>query len=168
MRKIVALIGLFLITKMAYGSGLYPVTIQYHLWDDCFLFTTAFYHDNGTPSDRTDDYVVGIHLVMRCGGSDFNPFDNNLSGVGQNIEFDKDFLLNPFLNMYELDHETLKKNGFDKPVWFTDYVKKQNSLLEETKDRELTPVEFRHEGFHNIYHGGTSVKVIPIQFRKDQ
>ena len=167
MRKIAGLIGLLFITKMAYGFTIYPVTIKYHLWDDCFLFTTAFYHDNSTPSDRTDDYVVGIHLVMRCGGSDFNPFGDNLSGGVQNIEFDKDFLLNPFLKGYELDNETLKKIGFDTPVWFTDYVKKQNSLLEETKDSELTPVEFRPEGFSNS-HPGSSVKVIPIQFRKDQ
>ena len=115
MKRIILLISIFLIGQSIFAFDMYSRVVTKNVTKGVKLYITYFWSDNNTPSDVTDDVLLGADVVLN--------FNYAISGSINENKYDN-LLLNPYFN--DLPDELNKNLGFDKPVTYSEFKKRKN------------------------------------------
>ncbi len=103
---------------------IYSKTSTVYLNIDCKLLITHFWSDNDTPSNPADDIYMGSDVIKVC-------MENSIK--------DEELLLNPFFSF--LNEDMKRKYGFDKPVYYSDFISNKNKLKKKVEPLEKIKIE---------------------------
>jgi hypothetical protein len=123
MKNLFFIIVVMLISQNIFSMEIYSHTETWQINENCKLYTTHFWSDNDTPSDPTDDIYLGSDVILDCE-------DNNIKN---------ELLLNPYFSF--LSDEMKAKYGFDKPVYYSDFISFKDNLKEDVKYLKKIKIE---------------------------
>lgn len=112
------------VSQSLLSINIYSQTDTWNINENCVLYITRFWSDNDTPSDPTDDIYLGSDVILDCKGNDLK---NN------------DFLLNPYFSF--LNDNIKSKFGFDKPVFYSNYLSFKNKQKKDVESLEKIKID---------------------------
>ena len=124
MKNIFFILVLTLMSQSVFSMRIYSKTKTVYLNIDCKLIITYFWNDNDTPSDPTDDIFMGSDVIK--------------VDMANSIK-DDELLLNPYFSF--LNEEMKRKYGFDKPVYYSDFIANKKKLKKKVEPLKKITIE---------------------------